>query len=397
MQDTLQQFFQGDPAHGLLSMVLSFIVYIALGLVPATAAIYLLYLLLTLPMRRNERARMILDGLEVGLRQGQTPEGAIINIAGSRDRSFGARFYLLAEHLRAGKALSAGLVLVPRLLPPQVVAMLHAGERIGDLSKVLPACRQVLRDGVSQVRGALNYVILVAFVASPALVLVPLVFNIKVLPKYQEVLINLSGAQLPALTRVIISQSGLFTAVQMATLLFIWLALLAYLGGPRLRNWVNRLLPSVPDRLDLCLPWRRKRAQRDFSSVLSLLLDNGVPEHEAVKLAAEATGNSAIVRKATTITDALRQGVKLPEALRALDDQGELQWRVSNAVHGGGGFARALTGWHETLDAKAFQLEQSAAQITTTVLVLINGFVVACFVIGLFMALVQLINGAPLW
>jgi hypothetical protein len=58
---------------------------------------------------------------------------------------------------------------------------------------------------------------------------------------------------------------------------------------------------------------------------------------------------------------------------------------------------RALTGWHEALDAKAFQLEQAAAQVTTTVLVLVNGLIVASFMIAVFLVLITLINGAALW
>ena len=58
------------------------------------------------------------------------------------------------------------------------------------------------------------------------------------------------------------------------------------------------------------------------------------------------------------------------------------------------GFVRALTGWHEALDAKAFQLEQAAAQVITTVLVLINGLIVASIMIAVFLVLIQLINGA---
>jgi len=58
---------------------------------------------------------------------------------------------------------------------------------------------------------------------------------------------------------------------------------------------------------------------------------------------------------------------------------------------------RALAGWHEALEAKAFQLEQSAAQIATTLLVLLNGLIVGSIVIGMFLALIQLINRATLW
>jgi hypothetical protein len=42
-------------------------------------------------------------------------------------------------------------------------------------------------------------------------------------------------------------------------------------------------------------------------------------------------------------------------------------------------------------------LEQAAAQVTTTVLVLINGLIVASFMIAVFLALIALINTAALW
>jgi type II secretory pathway component PulF len=396
----LENLLQSLPSNPLLAvgwLVLCFLGYLVLGALPAAAAVYLLYFLLTLPMRRNERARIFLDSLELGLRQGKTAEDSIIAVAASRDRSFGARFYLLAEYLRSGKRFSEALRQVPRLLPPQVSAMLHAGERIGDLTKVLPACRQVLKDGVSQVRGALNYVILVVFAASPVLVLIPLQFSVFVLPKYREIFLGMSGQQLPAFSRFVFDEQRGFLLFQAATVLLIWIALLAYLGGPRLSQWLGRIAPTAPDRIALLFPWRRKRMQRDFSSILALLLDTGMPEPEAVLLAGEATGHGAIIKKrAEAVAVALRQGIKLPDALKAFDDDGELRWRMANAAHHHNGFAQALAGWHETLDAKAFQLEQSAAQIATTFFVLINGFIVGCFVIGIFLGLTQLI-GSALW
>jgi hypothetical protein len=87
----------------------------------------------------------------------------------------------------------------------------------------------------------------------------------------------------------------------------------------------------------------------------------------------------------------------LPEALKALDDAGELHWRLANARPARGGFRRALAGWHEALDAKAFQQEQTAAQVATTSLVLFNGAIVAAFVFAIYLALINLVQEAMLW
>ena len=71
-------------------------------------------------------------------------------------------------------------------------------------------------------------------------------------------------------------------------------------------------------------------------------------------------------------------------AVRAFDDSGEFQWRLTNATHAHGGFLDALRGWHEALDAKAFQQEEAAAHLITTGVVILNGAFVALIAIAMF-------------
>jgi type II secretory pathway component PulF len=294
--------------------------------------------------------------------------------------------------------LSNALELVPRLLPPQIRAMLITGERIGDVRKVLPACRLLLRDSVSQVRGALNYVLIMAFLITPFTIIIPLVLRVKVLPSYVAVFEGMTeGNVLPAFTRLIFGTSGFFTLIQMAVLVLVWAALATYVGGPRLHSWLHEQIPGAGDRILSWFPWRLKRLQRDFSAMLAVLLDAEVPEPEAVTLAANCTDNAVFRKRAAKVGKLLAGGTKLPEAIRAMDDSGELRWRLANALQRRGGFLRALTGWHEALDARAFQLEQTAAQVVTTSMVLLNGLIVACIVFAIFLALVQILNGATLW
>jgi type II secretory pathway component PulF len=157
------------------------------------------------------------------------------------------------------------------------------------------------------------------------------------------------------------------------------------------------LFVSIPDALVYRLPWKRKRLQRDFTTILAVLLDAGMTETDAVSLAAESTANHSMIRRGNKMRAVLSGGTKLPDALRVMDDGRELQWRLRNVLGRRGNFVRALAGWHESLDSRAFQLEQTAAQVTTTGMVLFNGFVVAVFIIAMFLALIQIINEAVLW
>jgi type II secretory pathway component PulF len=398
MDDSFLQLLSSDPLRALAQVAVAFLIYLLLGLIPVCGISYAIYFLLTLPLRRNERARMFLDLLELGLRDGRTPEVTVVEASASRDRSLGVRFHLLAAHIEQGLRLGQALQKVPRLLPPQVCAMLNTGERIGDIRKVLPASRLLLRDSVSYVRGALNYLILLAFAVTPAIVLIPIMLSIYVIPKFKEVFAGMmEGMPLPAFSRLVFNSEDLFVTVQVIILAVIWLAMGSYLGGPRLHSWIHRIAPGLQDWLLAAIPWRRKRLQRDFSAMLAVLLDAEVPEAEAVRLAAQSTANVAIMGRAKKVCARLQSGLKLPEALVALDSSRELQWRLANALRRGSGFVRALTGWHEALDAKAFQLEQAAAQLTTTILVLTNGVIVASVLIGVFLVFISLINQGCIW
>ncbi len=137
--------------------------------------------------------------------------------------------------------------------------------------------------------------------------------------------------------------------------------------------------------------------QRDFATMLALLLDAGVPEQRALVLAAEASNNSLFIKRARLAAEQISAGTKLTDAVRTLDDSGEFHWRLTNAIHGRDGFLAALRGWFEALDAKAFQQEQAAAQTLTTALVLWNGFVVGAFVISVFDLLTNMIEEGVLW
>jgi general secretion pathway protein F len=394
----LQQMFQSDPLAGFGALLLAFVAFVLLGLLPLLGILFLIHFLITLPLRRSERARFFLDLLELGLKDGRSPEAAITDAAASRDRALGYRFQSVAARLQEGLRLSQALERVPGQLPAQVTAMIAAGERIGDIAKVLPACRLLLRDSTSQVRGALNYLLLLAFLATPFTISVPIFLRIKVFPSFEQVFAGTyEGTPLPPFTRLVLDQQTAITGCQVGLFLLIWLAVLAYLGGPRLRRVVSGVLPGVPDWFFCHVPWRRKRLQRDFSAMLAVLLDAEVPEAEAVVLAGESTANGTMLRRAKRVRRLLNEGVKLPRAIGVMDDSGELRWRLTNALRRAGGFVRALAGWHEALDAKAFQLEQSAAQIATTAFVLANGFLVACIVIGMFLAIIHLINNAILW
>src|ERR1035438_6417224 len=147
--------------------VISFIWYAAVILVPGGAFSVVLHFLLSMPMRRRDRALFFLDLIETVVKRGQPVEQAILSAAENHDRAIGVRFFMVAAHIEAGARLGEALEKEPRFLPPQVNAMIRAGEKLGDLKKVLPACREVLRIAPDTVRSTTHYMVAILLVIAP--------------------------------------------------------------------------------------------------------------------------------------------------------------------------------------------------------------------------------------
>jgi len=354
---------------------------------------YLVYYLYSLPMRRREVVRLFLDLIASGQRHGESIEQTVLGVAQSGDRSLGKGFRLLAARLQEGIPFAQAIELRPRFLPVEVVGALQAGVAVGDLARALPASRAWVRDGTTEVWKAHHYLALLAFVVTPAWAVIFTLIAVFVLPRYQAIAADMGATFSPWLA-YLTRHYDLLMALQAAVLVACWGLALLYLGGPRLRGWFAHFLP---DRLAFATPWRRKRMQRDFSATLAVLLDGGVPEGTAVELAAATAGNARFAAQAKAVATDLAGGRRLPEAVQRLEATGEFQWRLANAAQGRGRFVEALSGWHESLEAQAFQQEQTVAQLVTTALVFFNGIFVAALAVGIFQMLLNLIQAESLW
>jgi type II secretory pathway component PulF len=368
--------------------------YAVLILLPGGAFAVLMHFLLSLPMQRRDRALFFLDLLETVLQRGQPVEQAIIAAAENHDRAIGVRFFMAAAHIESGARLGEALEKEPRFLPPQVNAMLSAGEKLGDLKKVLPACREVLRIAPDTVRTTMHYMVAILLIFAPVACWLITMLSVFVLPRFKEIAAEMSTPIWPFTLFVFhLNDSRVLVGFEILVFLALVTVVVIYIGGPGLvRRFQFRSVPIV-DWIAWRIPWKQKKLQRTFSAMLAVLLDGGIPEAEAVRLAGDSTANEICRHRTRRVLAALEKGVKLDEAVRAFDDTGEFHWRLTNAVHARGGFLHALRGWHEALDAKAFQQEETATHVFTSGLVILNGLVVALIATSMFGMLVMILKG----
>lgn len=265
------------------------------------------------------------------------------------------------------------------------------------MAKVLPACRRLLTDASSRLLSAQNYVILLGPFLYPAGFLILPFLYVVIVPKFREIFNEMLSSEFPALTQFVFAFRWPIVGLQVGIALAFLVGVVLYAAGPKLASAFGPTLNPLTDRLAYRFSWRRHRLPRDFSAVLAVLLDAELPEPQAVQLAASSTTNHRLIRRAEAAARDLEQGVPLTEAVRRLDDSGEFHWRLMNAVHSHGGFATALAGWHDSLEAKAYQQEQAAAQMISTALVVFNGLIVGLIVVGVFQCLIAIVQEGTMW
>lgn len=380
----------------VLSLVLQSLLWMILWVAPNLLVFWVVYYVLSLPLRRQERARFFLDLMEGCLQQGTTPEQGIVALSRTRDRSLGVRFHWLAAWVESGLSMQQALARVPGFLPSRVQGQLEIGFALGDLRRVLPVCRRVTTDALSAVQGASNYVVLSLLALSPFAAWALGLLSVYVLPKFVQIADDME-VEMPWLVQWLSLHAGwLLTGIVLLSLVVYGFAVL-YVAGPYVSGWLRRRGYVWPDWLAWQLPWRRRRLQRDYAALLALLLDGGMPEGEALALTGRCVPSAMFRVRTERARHDLERGQPLADALRHVDDSGELAWRLRNAAGGRGGFRGALEGWFEALDARAYQQEQVAMQLTTTALVLFNGVLVGLVVVGVFQPLIAVIHSTALW
>lgn len=380
-----------DASFALLVGLLGFLLRLAL----AAPFVYGFYFLMTLPWRRRERAALVLDLLELGLRDGRSPAETIASLSGIPDRRLPVRLHLLAAHLENGLSLDAALERVPHLLPPAIRSMLRVGLQHGSATRAIAVCRQALIPPLGRTQGAMIFLALLASLTCLTAIPLLVMFRVVILPKFRQVAADLSAAPWEASWQNDDLNASVWVLGLTVVLgLALHLGLFGHIGGPRalgIRAWF--------DRVRLMVPWHRDRTHRDFAAMLGLLLDAGVTESIAVQEAGRAAGNVIMELRAQDVARRLKQGETLPRAIAELDPAGEFRWRLENAQHGslggaGARFTETLSGWLKALEARATQRETNAVQALMCSLILSFGAAVGLHCAGTFGWLISIVEAS---
>lgn len=218
----------------------------------------------------------------------------------------------LAYDVERGKIMSQSMTKFPDVFKESEIGVIRSGEAIGNLAKLLfKLAEQTERTHnlMLKARGALIYpiTVLIALVISGAIVVTV------VIPRINEFFTQ-SEVEMPLLTQIVLRSGTFFIQ-------FIWLFLIAALflvllgtfyvntaGGKR--RFDTHVLGIV-----FAGEVVRKMHVAKFIQLLSLLVEAGVPIHEAIRIAGGAMGNTLYKEFIVTLRHGVERGEKIADNL----------------------------------------------------------------------------------
>ena len=217
--------------------------------------------------------------------------------------------------VEAGISLSDSLEKHPRVFNRLYVSMVRAGELGGILDEVLNRVAEQLEkeDSIRRaVKSAMVYPAVIGIFA--ILVLIGMVMFL--IPIFAAMYKDLGDAQLPALTRVMVSLSDVFRSWKGAVVLVVVIALIW--GIKRLKRTERGTM--VWDRFKLHIPMGigqivRKLAVARFSRTLGTLITSGVPILQAIEITGQASGNAVIEKAMKEVQLSVKEGQSITAPL----------------------------------------------------------------------------------
>jgi type IV pilus assembly protein PilC len=218
--------------------------------------------------------------------------------------------------VEAGIALSDALEKHPAVFSKLYVSMVRAGEIGGILDEVLNriAVQLEKEDSIRRaVKSAMVYPMLIGIFA--ILVLIGMVMFL--IPIFAGMYEEIGGAQLPALTRVMVSISDVMRDFPKNVVVFA-VAIFSIWGLRRLKRTERGTM--VWDRFKLRIPMGigeivRKLAVARFSRTLGTLITSGVPILQAIEITGQAAGNVVIEKAMKDVQGSVKEGQSITQPL----------------------------------------------------------------------------------
>jgi len=300
-----------------------------------------------------------------------------------RDERFKGHLERVVERVRSGGELSQAFAELGDAVPPLFASALRAGERTGDLERVLLRVVRYFKlvlDARKKVYTALVYPSVLLGLSLAMLG----VMALYVVPRFRLFYEAMDLAELPLLTRLTL---GTATALRDN---LPWLALAGLVALPLAARWARSTAGELAlARLRLALPALGRVfhgfAVSEFCRSLSTLLAGGLPLVQALDIAVGAVGNAWVRHRLRPLLDRVREGAALHVALAETGVAPAVVLDMVQVGESTGALDALLTHASEFLDEEVETRMQRLLQLIEPLLLVVVGGLVAVLLVSVYL------------
>ena len=291
------------------------------------------------------------------------------------------------EKVRAGSALSDAFGSHGELFPSVYTASLLAGERSGNLDAVLRRYVEYTKIIATLKRKTISALVYPAILVTLAFGLVSIIV-LKVVPQFSDFYASF-GAELPLLTRIIVSVSDFVRAQFLLLVLIVVIAVVTFLG------WIRQPGQKAKfDHLILAVPMLGQVAGKfgtsQMARTLSTLLGGGLPLVNALDIAAKSIGNQYMAAQLEIVSNRVREGESFARALEARRVFPEVAVKMAEVGESTGALQDMLNTVADFYDEEIATNMERFVTLVEPILLVIMGMVIAGLLLALYLPLFQL-------
>jgi type IV pilus assembly protein PilC len=298
----------------------------------------------------------------------------------------------VADDIEGGATLSEALGRFPKAFNRLFVNMVAAGEVGGVLDVILSRLADFMEKAQrlkAKIKGAMVYP-LVVLTAAFGMVLG---LMIGVIPKFSEVLREMTGGELPALTLTLMTISDWIAfkygwAVMLSIpigIIFLLRLIKQFSLGRMILDVVNLKMPIIGRIV-------YKTSVGRWTRTLGTLIGAGVPILEAINITADTAGNevySAMLRK---VHNAIRQGDTFANPLRQSRTADGLVVNMIDVGEETGDMDKMLLKVANNFDEEVDVLVGSLMSLLEPVMIIMLGSIVGTIVLAIFLPMIKIIT-----
>jgi type IV pilus assembly protein PilC len=296
---------------------------------------------------------------------------------------------MVEKEIRGGKALSEAFAEHEKQFSTVYIASIMAGERSGNLAETISRYNiyaRTITQTKSRIRTALTYpTILVVF----SFILVFILLNF-ILPNFSRFYADYE-AQLPSITRALISVS---LVVQKNMVFILVFMLMLFLGYFQMKK--NEKSQILLDKWKLKTPYGKQiwveSAVSLFSRTLGLLLEGGISLLAAIPLSSRSVPNKYMFSRMKVLPELIKNGESLTESLRKTECFPPLALDMIRIGESSANLEGMLSDVAEVYDESISSRINAIVSLIQPIIIIFMGLVVAVILLSVYLPIFNIIQ-----